>query len=324
MEELAAQYGYAAAFFNSNPELAALIKQAVSGQWTPDKFRAALMATNWYRSQTESLRAWAELTARDPVEAQKRIDEKARQIQQMANQQGISLSTDRLNQMARDALSMGWDDLLLQQSVASEWHYSPGDTAGGAATLEVRYKQMADEFGITLNNQQVGDFISGTMAGRYTEDNVADFLRDQAKSKYVGLRGYLDLGMTVKQIASPYLSSYATIMEVSPDTVSVNDPYIQRALQGVPAPGGTSSGGTTRQATSFLSGPSGSPARRDVTPQPGVATASVTAKPPVMPQSLYDFERDLRRDPRWLQTKNAREQLETSALGVLRDFGIYG
>lgn len=289
---LAAQYGYAAAFFSSNAELAELLRQAVAGQWTPDKFRAAIMNSGWYRSQTESTRAWIELSSRDPAEAQKRINDKTRAIQQMASQQGISIPTDRLKKMATDALSMGWDDLLLQQAVAAEWKYKPGDTAGGAASLEVRYKSMADDYGITLTTGQVGDYIAGTMAGRYTEDNVADFLRDSARSKYVGLQGYLDLGMTVKQVAAPYLNSYASILETSPDAVSVNDPYIQKALQGVPTGGGKNAAGGT--------------------------------KPPVAAQSLYDFERDLRKDPRWLKTKNAKDSIQNSALGILRDFGIYG
>jgi hypothetical protein len=285
MEELAAQYGYAAAFFNSDPELAGLIRQATSGQWTADKFRAALMASNWYRSKTESMRSWLELAGRDPAEMQKRVADKARTIQQMANQQGISISADRLNKMALDALSMGWDDLTVQQAVAAEWKYKPGDTAGGAATLEVKVKQMADDYGVSVSDAQVADFISGSMAGRYTEDNIADFMRDTARSKYPGLQGYLDVGMTVKQVAAPYLQSYSQILEQGSDTVSVNDPAIQRALQGIPA--------------------------KDM-------------QPPVKAQSLYDFERDLRKDPRWLNTKNAKDSMQSTALGVLKDFGIYG
>lgn len=320
LEELAAQYGYAAAFFNSDPELANLIKQAVSGQWTPDKFRAALMASNWYRARTESSRAWIELQGRDPQEAAKRVAEKARAIQAMANQQGISIGQDRLNKMAVDALSMGWDDTLLQQTVAAEWQYKPGEITGGAATLEVRVKQLADEYGVSLSQSQIGDFISGSMAGRYTEDNIADFMRDTARSKYPGLQGYLDVGMTVKQVAAPYLQSYANILEVGGDTISVNDPAIQRALQGQ-MPVKSVSPRAPQGSMGTLGMQTGAP----------TTIGGQTAKPggpspvmPVQPQSLYDFERDLRKDPRWLQTKNAKDSIQNSAIGILRDFGIYG
>lgn len=40
--------------------------------------------------------------------------------------------------------------------------------------------------------------------------------------------------------------------------------------------------------------------------------------------SLYDFQRAVRRDPRWQYTDNAREEVSTAALGILRDFGFQG
>ena len=40
--------------------------------------------------------------------------------------------------------------------------------------------------------------------------------------------------------------------------------------------------------------------------------------------SLYEFQRSIRRDPRWQYTNNAREEVSNIALGVLRDFGFQG
>lgn len=319
MEELAAQYGYAAAFFNSDPELANLIQRAVSEQWTPDKFRASLMSTNWYRTRSDATRQFIELQSRDPVEAQKRIADQARKIQQTANQQGVSIDPGRLGSMAKDSLMYGWDDLLLQQSIAAEWHYQPqGGTSGGAATLETRYRQLADDYGLTLSTSQIADYIGGTLAGKYTEDNVTDYLRDMARSKYPGLANYLDVGMTVKQVASPYLQSYAQILEVSPDGVSVNDPLVQRALQGqVQKPAGS-------KAPVPGKGGSGDVYSALAAKAAGVFQPSPAAQLPVQPMSVYDFERSLRQDPRWLQTKNAKDSMQNTAIGVLRDFGIYG
>lgn len=39
-------------------------------------------------------------------------------------------------------------------------------------------------------------------------------------------------------------------------------------------------------------------------------------------KSLFDFEKSLRKDPRWMQTKNAREELSGVARQVLVDFGL--
>jgi hypothetical protein len=40
--------------------------------------------------------------------------------------------------------------------------------------------------------------------------------------------------------------------------------------------------------------------------------------------SLYDFQRSLRKDPRWQYTDQARKSVSDAALGVLRDFGFTG
>ena len=41
-------------------------------------------------------------------------------------------------------------------------------------------------------------------------------------------------------------------------------------------------------------------------------------------KSIYDFEKELRRDPRWQYTNKAREQAASVATTVLRDFGFMG
>ena len=39
---------------------------------------------------------------------------------------------------------------------------------------------------------------------------------------------------------------------------------------------------------------------------------------------IYEFQRKLRKDPRWQYTNNAREEVSSVALKVLRDFGFQG
>jgi hypothetical protein len=41
-------------------------------------------------------------------------------------------------------------------------------------------------------------------------------------------------------------------------------------------------------------------------------------------KSIYDFERELRQDPRWQYTNNAREDVSNSVTQVLQDFGFKG
>lgn len=45
---------------------------------------------------------------------------------------------------------------------------------------------------------------------------------------------------------------------------------------------------------------------------------------PDKPMTIYDFQRQLRKDARWQYTDNAREDVSTAALRVLQDFGFQG
>lgn len=284
IEELAATYGYAATFFNSDPELRGLIDRAVHEQWTADRFRAAFMASAWYRARNADTRQWVELESRDPATASQRIGNQQYVIQGIANQMGISLPTDRLRKMARDSLMFGWEETQLKEAVAAEFQYRPGgNTAGGAASIEDRIRQYASDYGVSLGDTQVGQWVQGTLAGKFTEEHLRDYARDMARSKYPGMSYYLDQGMTVRQVAAPYVKSYSDLMEIGEDTVNLGTPIIQTALQGVQADANTA---------------------------------------PRM-RSLFEFERDVRKDPQWLKTKNARDSVQNATLGVLRDFGLY-
>jgi hypothetical protein len=55
-----------------------------------------------------------------------------------------------------------------------------------------------------------------------------------ARSKYPEMQTYLDQGMTVRDVAEPYLQSYAQLLEVAPDAVQLTDARVQKALQGTP------------------------------------------------------------------------------------------
>lgn len=285
VDELASQYGYAATFFFSDGELKRLIEAAVKEQWSPAKFQAKFQATKWYRTRGADARQWSELKARDPAEAAERRRTRWGQVRQLASQMGIALSTDKVSRIVDNSLLLGWDDKLLREAVGAEFKYAAnGGTQGESATMEAFIRKTADDFGVPVSDSQVGQWVGGTMAGTHTQDGVVDFVRDMARSKYPGLNGYLDKGFTVRQVAEPYVQSYAQILEMPADTVNMTDVRIQRALQGV------------------------APDKQGAMPQA---------------QTLYDFERDLRKDPRWRRTKNAKEQMTSTALGVLQDMGIY-
>lgn len=282
MEELAAEYGYAAAFFQQDPELTKLIKDAVAGQWSVQKFQAKFMATNWYRTHEASVRQWADLSLRDPAEAAQKIADRKLELGNLASQYGFNFANDAdLAFVAEQSLKYAWSDATTKQMMTFYSGYQPGHAKGTPATLEMQVKSLANDYGLSATDSQLSDWVTGLLAGRYTQDNVTSYLRDMAKSKYAGMSKFLDQGLTVKQVAQPYLQSYSQLLEVGADAIDLNDNLIQQALQGTPDASGN-----------------------------------------VQMQSVYQFERALRRDSRWARTKNAHDEAINAGQNILRDMGL--
>lgn len=296
VSELAQDYGFAAAFFGSDPELQALIQKAVAEQWSVAKFQAEFINTNWYKWRQDSTKQWAELQARDPAEAAARQRQMSLKISNLAQRAGITLDASTQDQLTSEALQWALNDEQLTAALASQWTYQPGGTTGAAASNEEQIRQAINAYGLTVSDDTVGQWDQKMLAGAFTMDNVNGLLKNMAMAKYPGLNQYLSQGFTVRDVADPYIQSYASILEQPSSTVQLSDPLIQKALQGTQqAPGATKSG----------SGSTGTP------------------QTPVAPQSLYDFENSLRQDPRWLTTKNAHQDLQTAGMGILRNWGLY-
>ena len=88
--------------------------------------------------------------------------------------------------------------------------------------------------------------------------------------------GLLDQGVDLDTIYAPYKKVMASVLELNPDSITLNDPTLRSAI------------GPDREMT------------------------------------LYDFQRQLRKDPRWQYTNNAREEVSGAALKILQDFGFQG
>ena len=311
LDELAQTYGFAASFFNADWELKNLIQQAVANQWSVPKFQASFMATGWYRTHAAAGRQWADQVYRDPATAERSIQQQMAKLGQQASQQGITIDPARLRMLATDSLMFGLSDIENNQALAAEFKYKgPGSSQCTAATNEDQIRKAVNDYGLTISDDTIGQWDQKMLSGQFTMDNVTGLLQNMAMSKYPGLNSYLSQGMTVRDVAEPYIQSYSSILEQAPNAIQLTDPLIQRALQG------------TNQNPPAASGKSGLQVKAQTTGLTPVGSSS-SAAPPSQPQSLYDFENALRQDPRWLNTKNAHDNLQQAGMGILRNFGLY-
>lgn len=154
-----------------------------------------------------------------------------RSVQRTATKYGISLSTVEAKNLAAQSISQGWDAATLNEEVARKGRV--GGASGEAAKAIDDLREYANAYGIKYNDEWYANATKAVLEGRESLDTFQNTIRDVAKSRYSGFASQIDAGLTTKQAASPYIQSMASILELDPNAVNLDDPTISKALTGV-------------------------------------------------------------------------------------------
>jgi hypothetical protein len=208
----------------------------------------------------------------------KELKNKREAVKLLATELGVNLTQEQINAIGYEYASGNVDATTIRSRIAKqgEIDFKLGEAA---KTLEGLKKQAAD-YGVSYNDSWYTKSAQDILRGVIDNDTLSTQFKQDAKSRFPTLAKQIDAGYTVQQIASPYVNSMASILELDPYAVNINDSYIQQALTGLDGEG-----------------------------QP-------TTKP------IWQFEKDLRQDPRWAYTKNAQESTMSATRKILQDFGL--
>lgn len=278
--ELAEQYGFVDSLLNSNAELKRLFKNAVNGQWTPQKFQAELRDTKWWKTRSKSQREWLTTQYGDPATAKQRLDQNLTKIKQAGAQMGVQLSDKTWKDLAYQYSYNGWTDGQLRYELGRRLNMPRDMRTGEAGEIEDKLYEYAYSMGISMSDYWMDGAARAIVSGRGTQQDHEDIIRRMAKSQYSYWAKQIDAGQTVADIASPYMQSMAQILELPAGSINLFDPSIKKALQY-----------RNKQGQSEV-------------------------KP------LWQFENELRNDPRWKKTSNAQNSMMQVAHQVLSDFGV--
>jgi hypothetical protein len=312
-QEFLAKYQVQLALINSNPELKALLKQAMDGNWDAGRwtleFANSAWATNhakeWQLSETERLTAPATYAAR--------WNRNRERIARLAVQAGVEISPEQLGvELATDGSSVSRGDGTITQWWMDQKDNNPSDEAitahlafigkinlqlpgGKAAGYNMALREYAGQMGINNLALPPSDNVNGTgkdwfsdaalsiLLGKSTKETwQADILK-RAKDTYGAFAPALDAGQTVRNIAAPYINTLANLLEIPIDQIDLG------ALTGY--------GKMVRDALIGMD-----PANQK-------------------PMALYDFEKQVKGRSEWGKTNNARDTIMGGVNDLLKSFG---
>lgn len=283
-KELAEQYGFTSGFLNANPDIKKLFKSMVSQGWSKDMFQAKLRDSKWWKTHSDKERQYLTQMFTDPATAKQSLSQASITANQLAQALGVKSTSFTKKKIQEAAYNI----------VAKGWNegqlrYFLGQYVyfdGG---------QMEGQGADTVNELRAYAYSMGvTFSGKWYADNARKVLR--------GIATISDYKNDMLNQAKASFPQYAKQLDGGQTVADIASPYMQSMSQILELPAGSINlfDSTIKKALQYKN----------------KNTLQTEAKP------LWQFENDLRGDPRWKQTKNAQDSLMQVGHQVLADFGF--
>lgn len=277
-----AMYGWSQAVINSSGELKAIFARASRENWTTDRFVASVRDTAWFKTHSDTYRQAIILSKADPKTYQQRVNQAGVQISSMAGQMGAAVSAGALTTMAQHAVAFNWTQDEIKQRLAP---YIKPNRAGAFTGQGAAFQQQYNQLAA-----QYGVAVSSATLNTWVRDSV------MGKNSPEQVRNYM-----VGLAASKY-PSLAERLKAGETLQQIAEPYMQsyaRTLEVNP--------NTLKLSDPMI--------------QQALAYRDPKTNQPVT-KTVWQFEQDLRKDPRYMKTQQAQDSAMKMARQVLTDWGV--
>ena len=246
-----------------------------------------LNKTAWYKkygAETTQRLIWEE---QKPDYFKGEVDRVETALRATAAQIGFVLDEDEVQKIARQAYVYQWDQTKVLEAVANAGPTIDGGALGAALDDVETFAylhgvEITDADRAQLREQGLAAGGSADAVKATAVQSLKDLLTERSAQKYAVFADQIRSGVNLRTAAGAYFSKAAELMEMDPDSIEFTDPLF-------------------RDGRAFTTtGPDGKLAQK----------------------TLWDFEREIKKDSRWLETGNAKTELTGMATGVLKTMGL--
>jgi hypothetical protein len=308
-----AQYGIQAALIDSDPSLKKLFTDAMAGGWDVNRFKAEFLNTDWAKNHSATWQNAETARVSAPGDYANSYNRMREYIARVAAQAGETLTPEQIGLelkpnadgsyppitrnggLAEWALDQSWgkgiDAEAIAQHIAQVGKINTSLPGGQAANYMSQLKSFANDYGLNGLNTNGGnnyftDAAQSILLGKSTIDTWRQDIINQAKQNYKAYAPQLDAGITLRSLANPYINSLSNLLEIPSDSIDLS-----------------ASTGYGKMVSDALRG---------------------TDPNNPNPMTLNQFETQVKQDPRWGYTNNARDSVMGGVGNLLRLFGKVG
>lgn len=289
LEDMAARFGLSADVLRHNSEIKKLVQRGIKEGWDGTLFSAYLKNTKWWRTTNDSTRKFFLMMYEDPATYKQKWGENQFAVNQLAVQVGLGNQIDGKGNSSKTLIAAimhkmrdGWTDARLKAYFGAQVGMHDGQMYGEAGEAYDQLFNLAYANGVVWSKDWFQRNVRYIVSGKTSLEAVQAQLRSAAAAKYSAFSDQIKAGQNVMDLAQPYINAVSQILELPQTDVDLTNKYVNKAMTAKQAPG----------------------------MQPG------------QQYPLWQFENDLRSDPMWKQTNNARESMFSVAHQVAKDFGL--
>jgi len=145
---------------------------------------------------------------------------------------GVTLSTESLEGLARNAINLGFDmTAQIEDIVGSE----AIRTAGGVSQLRYGYvgnsiRESARKYGVSLSDTTFNEWVNKIAVGAESTETFESYAQQVARNLYPALNNGFDRGLSFAQMTDPYAQVASRILEIPGAQVDFTNPKWAQAF----------------------------------------------------------------------------------------------
>jgi hypothetical protein len=226
---IAQELGWILALKNTDVKLQAAWDAYLAGDTAG--FKTAVLASEFYKNNNALSRQRKTAAVNQPGVYATDLEQYRMQAKKRLTTAGVKIDDATFNTLTAKSYEQGLDDNQLDKLIIDSGKIL--GYGGEAQDASSALKTFAAQYGVSslLNDTYWSGKQQALFAGTTTQADIEQEIKDLAKSAYPAYANNIDKGINVLAQTSNIIQTYASILELDPNTLTLDDTRIRRIAQ---------------------------------------------------------------------------------------------
>lgn len=219
-------YGVTKALTDTYPELAAAYEMLKQNNYAG--FEQAVLNSSFYKNNNSTAQQRLKSKVEQPAVYADNLERFILTTKERLVKTGVKLDDLTLRSIVSNAFDKGLDENQIDRLIIQSGKVG---TFGGSILTGIQaLKSYANDYGVSVSKNYWDTQSQKLFSGETTAEDVQQEIRDLAKSAYPAYSDYFDKGISLRSATSSTIALVSRLMDVDPETVTVDKNPIYREL----------------------------------------------------------------------------------------------